>query len=169
MSGEYYYTLLIVRSCACDCVCYLTIYHKSSQSELCVILLEQNNVHLLVNALNTIWLMTDKYDIIFCAYVIAKPNHCHAIIRNTSGIIKIVARSVELHKSYALERSEYLTRNVYINRYIPYFHCQCIIIIFNAKANVKEYFRIRFISSLYTSNINLQLHKFSTFLSLLLY
>lgn len=24
------YTLLIVRSCACDCVCYLRIYHKSS-------------------------------------------------------------------------------------------------------------------------------------------
>lgn len=53
MNGEYY-TLLIVRSCACDCVCYLTIYHKSSQSEPCITLLEQNNVHLLLNALNAI-------------------------------------------------------------------------------------------------------------------
>lgn len=40
ISGEYY-TLLTVWSCAYDCVCYLTIYHKSSQSELCVTLLEQ--------------------------------------------------------------------------------------------------------------------------------
>lgn len=72
MNGEYY-TLLIVRSCACDCVCYLTIYHKSSQSEPCVMLLEQNSVYLLVNALKTVQLATAKYNIIFCVYAIEKP------------------------------------------------------------------------------------------------
>lgn len=68
--NDEYYTLLTVQSCACDCVCYLTIYHKSGQSEPCVILLKQNNVYLLVNALNAVRLA--KYNIIFCIHAIEK-------------------------------------------------------------------------------------------------
>jgi len=41
---------------------------------------------------------------LYSAYMPLK-NHYHAIVRNTNGIIKIVARFVEFHKSFTRNRN----------------------------------------------------------------